>query len=183
MQTSLVRGWGRVLRGLTLSIACLLVPTAAHIVAGGGFPAAGPFLFCAALLSAACVALSDRQLGPGGITVLVFAAQPAFHLLLNLSAHGHDPAAASPGVGMVAGHVVAAGVLTLLLGRGEAVLWSLVALSSIMLLRRVRLLLRSVPPPQRVRPLLSRTSGAVVPYVMTVTRISPRRGPPVLLGI
>src|ERR687891_448282 len=59
------RGRFRAARGLVLSAACLLVPTTAHVIAGGGAPTTGPFLFGAALLSVASIGLAERRLPAG----------------------------------------------------------------------------------------------------------------------
>ena len=180
---SLARGWGRVLRGLALSTACLLVPATGHIVAGGGFPAAGPFLFGTALLATACVALADRRLTASGIAALLFAAQPAFHVLLSLSGHSHGGHAMPTGLGMVAAHVAAAGVLTALLAGGESVLWSMAALSSVVLLQRVDALMRQPEFSGHVRPVPNTDDRMAHAYVLAITRTAPRRGPPLLNGI
>ena len=173
---SLGHGRGRIGRGLTLSAACLALPAIAHAAAGGGAPAAGPFLFATGLLSAACVALADRRIGAGRIAVLVFASQPAFHALLNLSAHGHG-SAATPSVGMVVGHAAAAGVLTVLLAGGEAVLWSMAALSAVLFGRCVWIPAFSVTAP-RLAPLSLLGDDAASRFVLLVSRTAPRRGPP-----
>jgi hypothetical protein len=180
---SLARGWGRVLRGLTLWTACLFVPTAGHIVAGGGFPATGPLLFGAVLLAGACVALADRRLSAGGIAVFLLAAQPGFHVLLSLSGHGHDGDVMTPSLSMVAGHVAAAGVLTVLLAGGESVLWSMAALSSVVLLRRVRPLLRPTELPGHIRAVPNLSDRMAHTYLLSITRTAPRRGPPLAIGI
>ena len=180
---SLARGWGRVLRGLTLSTACLLVPTAGHIVAGGGFPATGPLLFGAVLLAGACVALADRRLSAGGIAVFLLAAQPGFHVLLSLSGHGHGGDVITPSLSMVAGHVAAAGVLTVLLAGGESVLWSMAALSSVVLLRRVRPLLHPTQLPGHIWAVPNPSDRMAHTYLLSITRTAPRRGPPLAIGI
>lgn len=177
------RGWGRVLRGLTLSTACLLVPATGHIAAGGGFPTAGPFLFGAALLAVACVALADQRLTASGIAALLFAAQPAFHVLLSLSGHSHGGPATATSLVMAAAHVTAAGVLTTLLAGGESVLWSMAALSSVVLLQRARALMRIPESPSRVRPQSNPDNRMAHAYILSITRTAPRRGPPLLNGI
>jgi hypothetical protein len=183
LQVGLGSGHGRVGRGLTLSAACLLVPALAHALAGGGVPAVGPFVFAAGLLSAACVSLADRRLSVSGIATLLFASQPVFHVLLSLSAHGHGGGTPASVVGMVAGHAVAAGVLTVLLAGGESVLWSMAALSSVLLLRRVRTLLFPATSPRPV-PLTPRADDdSRNRYVLSITRTAPRRGPPLLSSI
>lgn len=177
--TSLTHGRGRLARGLTFSAACLFVPATAHVVGGGAIPAAGPFLFAAALLSAACVAMADRRLSACVIAVLMFGSQPLFHILLSLSAQGHGSGVATAGVGMVALHAAAAAVLTVLLIGGEAVLWSMSALSSVLLLRRVRILLFTKVP-RYVRPLPRAEHLVVSRSALSILRATPRRGPPVL---
>lgn len=166
------------MRGLVLSAACLVVPAVGHVVAGSGAPAAGPFLFAAALLSAACVALADRRLATGEVAMFLFASQPVLHVLFSLS--GHGTAAVAPGPGMVLAHALAAAALTVLLAGSESVLWAMAALSATVLLRQVRALLgpvaRLATAPQLSRP--SADTGNV--YVLHVTRTAPRRGPPAL---
>ena len=176
-------GRARVARGLALSAACLIVPAVAHVVAGGGAPTAGAFLFGAALLCVACVALADRRLSVALIAVLVFASQPVLHVLLDMSAHAHHGAGLSVGVGMVAAHAIAAAALTVLLAGAESVVWSMAALSSTLLLRGVRAVLGVTAAPAVSRPNLRPSPRLVHTYVLRVTRIAPRRGPPVLSSI
>jgi hypothetical protein len=179
--TSPGRGRFRAARGLVLSAACLLVPTTAHVMAGGGAPTTGPFLFGAALLSVASVGLAERRLGAGELAILMFASQPVLHVLLALS--GHESTAISVDAGMVLAHALAAAVLSVLLAGAESVLWVMAALSSTLLLlpARAALLAPAVEvggaggPPQT--PL--RAASA---YILNVTRTAPRRGPPVPAG-
>jgi hypothetical protein len=182
-QARLGRGRGRVGRGVTLSAACLVIPATAHVLAGGGFPAAGPFLFGAGLLSVACVALADRRLSVGAIAALIFVSQPVFHVLLHLSAHGHGDGTSASAVGMVIGHALAAGALTVLLGTGEAVLWSMAALSAVLPLRRVRTPLRPTTAPQPVPQTAHPDDDNRNRYVLSIARTAPRRGPPLLSSI
>jgi hypothetical protein len=166
------RGRFRAARGLALSAGCLLVPTTAHLIAGGGAPTKGPFLFGAALLSVASVGLAERRLAAGEMAMLVFASQPVLHVLLALSGHGST--AISVDAGMVMAHAAAG---------AESVLWVMAALSSTLLLlpARAALLAPAVEvgspggPPQT--PL--RAASA---FVLNVTRTAPRRGPPVPAG-
>jgi hypothetical protein len=179
--TSPGRGRFRAARGLALSAGCLLVPTTAHLTAGGGAPTKGPFLFGAALLSVASVGLAERRLAAGEMAMLVFASQPILHVLLALSGHGST--AISVDAGMVMAHAAAAAVLSALLAGAESVLWAMAALSSTLLLlpARAALLAPAVEigsaggPPQT--PL--RAASA---FVLNVTRTAPRRGPPVPAG-
>jgi hypothetical protein len=170
-------------RGLALSAACLVVPAMAHVVAGGGAPMAGAFLLGAALLSVACVALADRRISVGLIAAMVFASQPVLHVLLDMSAHAHHGVGPSVSVGMVAAHAVAAAGLTVLLAGAESVVWSMATLSSTLLLRGVRAVLGATTIAAVRRPSLRPASAPVHPYVLSVTRTAPRRGPPVLSSI
>ena len=176
-------GRARVARGLALSAACLVVPAVAHVVAGGGAPTAGAFLLGAALLSIACVALADRRISLGLIAAMVFASQPVLHILLDMSAHAHHGGGPSVSAGMVAAHAIAAAVLTVLLAGAESVVWTMATLSSTLLLRGVRAVLGATVT-AAVRPPSVRPAWAPVhPYVLSVTRTAPRRGPPMLSGI
>jgi hypothetical protein len=170
-------------RGLALSAACLVVPAVAHVVAGGGAPTAGAFLLGAALLSVACVALADRQFSMGLIAAMVFASQPVLHVLLDMSAHAHYGVGLSVSAGMVAAHAFAAAGLTVLLAGAESVVWSMATLSSTLLLRAVRAVLGATVTAAVRRPSLRPASAPAHPYVLSVTRIAPRRGPPMLSSI
>jgi hypothetical protein len=175
-------GRARVARGLALSAACLVVPAVAHVVAGGGAPTAGAFLLGAALLSLACVALADRRISLGLIAAMVFASQPVLHILLDMSAHAHHGGGPSVSAGMVAAHAIAAASLTVLLAGAESVVWTMATLSSTVLLRALRAVLGTTATPEVLRPGLPASSAPVHPYVLSVARTAPRRGPPVLSG-
>jgi hypothetical protein len=175
------RGRFRAARGLLLSATCLLIPTIAHVIAGGGVPTTGPFLFGAALLSVASVGLAERRFAAGEVAMLLFASQPVLHALLAMSGHGST--AISVDAGMVLAHAVAAAVLSVLLAGAESVLWVMAALSSTLLLLPARAALLApalevggAGAPQRT-PL--RAASA---FVLNVTRTAPRRGPPVPAG-
>jgi hypothetical protein len=174
-------GRARVVRGLALSTACLVVPVVAHVVAGGGAPTAGGFILGAALLSVACVALACRRVSVVQIAATVFASQPVLHVLLDLSAHADHGAGPSASAGMVAAHAIAAAALTVLLAGAESVIWSMATLSSTLLLRGVRAALDLTAVPVDLRPMLLPSSAAAHPFILSVTRTAPRRGPPVLL--
>ncbi|NED96035.1 hypothetical protein G1H11_12015 [Phytoactinopolyspora alkaliphila] len=174
------RGRWRALRGLGMSAACLAMPALAHVTAGGAVPVHIGFLCGAALLSVACVALADRRRNPTEIGAVLLLSQPALHVLLSMSGHGHG-ATAGGGGGMVVAHVIAAAALTVLLSGAEAVIWAMAALSDT-LLTRVRALFTEVVP---TGPEL-RISGAAPDQtrISNTRRVScpaPRRGPPVLL--
>src|SRR5918994_2437732 len=130
------RGRFRAARGLVLSATCLLVPTTAHVIAGGGVPTTGPFLFGAALLSVASVGLAERRFAAGEVAMLLFASQPVLHALLAMSGHGST--AISVDAGMVLAHAVAAAVLSVLLAGGEEELLGMGGLSFTLLLLPAR---------------------------------------------
>lgn len=178
---SLGHGRSRIGRGLTLAITCLAVPTTAHIAAGGNLPASGPSLFGAMLLAGACVALADRQLSAGRIAALMFGTQPAFHVLLNLSDHSHGAGAATSSLGMVIGHAAAAGVLTVLLTGGEAVLWSIAALSAVLFRQPGRPPAVFATASPSVRP--CSLTDAASRYLLSINRAAPRRGPPLVSSV
>jgi hypothetical protein len=159
-----------------MATACLLLPSAAHVSAGGGVPVQLEFVFAAALLSIACVALADRRRNPAEITAVLFLSQPMLHLLLSLAGHDH-PATVSTGA-MVLAHAVAAGCMAILLSGMEAVVWAFSALSTTILFSWARVLrcLQPAPSPQR----WTAHVLAVPPRLMTlfVAASAPRRGPP-----
>jgi hypothetical protein len=161
--------------------ACLLLPTVAHVTAGGGVPVHLGFLFAAGLLSIACVALADRRRNPAEIAAVLLASQPALHVLLGMAGHGHG-AAPPNGMSMVVAHVIAAGVLTVLLAGAESVVWAMSALSTTVLLRRVRRLLAGARTVQTsVWTPKSAPETGRVSQAERVGGVAPRRGPPALL--
>lgn len=172
------------MRGLAMSAACLIAPTAGHVAAGGGLPTETGFVLAAMLLSVACVALADRRRSALEIGAVLVLSQPAFHVLLSLAGHHGGPPAIAPDLAMVGSHTLAAAALTVLVAGGEATLWSLATLSATLLLTRVRRLVDDpidAAPDRSARPA---SSHVVSPsYVVHVARSTPRRGPPVPLGI
>ena len=171
------RGRARVTRGLVMSAACLFLPSVAHVAAGGALPTHAGFLLAAALLSAGCVGLADRRRSPAEIGALLLASQPLLHVLLVLAGH-HGPGAIVPGAVMLLAHLVAAGVLTVVLSGAEAVAWSLASLSETVLLTRVRRLLATPGQPWRAHtPHAPRRSPA--PRAVELVTATPWRGPPV----
>lgn len=171
------------MRGLAMSAACLLAPTAGHVAAGGGLPTETGFVLAAMLLSVACVALADRRRSALEIGVVLVLSQPAFHVLLSLAGHHGGPPAIAPDLAMVGAHVLAAAVLTVLVAGGEATLWSLATLSATLLLTRVRRLVDDPidAPDRSARPAAPHVVSPS--YVVHVARSTPRRGPPAPLGI
>lgn len=164
-----------------MAAACLLVPTAAHVAAGGAAPVQAGFLVMAALLSVACVALADRRRSAGEIAALLLLTQPLLHVLLTLGGHG-DMTSAVPGPSMALAHIVSAGTLTILLAGAENVAWSLAALSATVLLTRVRRLLARPPLPRPARVVVDSVADAATPRSVELIRSTPWRGPPVPAG-
>jgi hypothetical protein len=118
-----------------------------------------------------------------GIAALLFASQPVFHVLFSLSTHGHGIDPAASGIGMVLGHAVAAGALTLLLAGGESVLWSMAALTAVLVRRQVQPAPLPVGAQQTLRPFPHPDGDRRSRYVLSITRAAPRRGPPLLSQI
>ncbi|TDE13008.1 hypothetical protein [Jiangella asiatica] len=169
-------------RGLVMAATCLLVPTAAHVAAGGAAPVQAGFLLPAALLCVACVALADRRRSAGEIAAVFLLSQPVLHVLLTLGGHGDEMTSVLPGPSMLVAHVVSATALTVLLAGAENVAWSLAALSATVLLTRVRRLLASPPLVGPARIIVDGARLAVVPRGVVLVRSTPWRGPPVPAG-
>lgn len=163
-----------------MSVACLLLPTLAHVAAGGDVSTHPGFVAVALLLCVACVALADRRRSVAEIAAMLIFTQPVLHILLTLGGHHEAPVSAVPSLGMVLAHVLSAGALTLLLAGAETVAWSLAVLSATVLLTRVRELLASpvlTTSPVRVH---DGVRVAAAPRSVRLVRSTPWRGPPVL---
>lgn len=173
----------RVWRGLALAAACLGIPSTAHIAAGGGVPAQGPFLFCAALLAVACIGLADRRRTTSAIAGIIGCTQPLLHGALALSSH--SSATIVPHPRMILAHAAAACLLTLLLAGGEAVLWSMAALAGTVLgsARAAGLLVTWAPDVRQAVPVPRKSADLPRPRHLALACESPRRGPPVAAGI
>lgn len=171
----------RVWRGLTLAAASLAIPTAAHVAAGGGVPVQGPFLFSAALLSIACVALADRQRRPRAIAGVIGSSQPLVHGVLALSNHGTATIVPTPQ--MIAAHAAATVVLTVLLAGGETVLWSMAVLSKTVVGPATRIFVAWMPAVVPATAVHHSSVDLPRPRHLVLAAESPRRGPPVAAGI
>ncbi|MBB5787730.1 hypothetical protein [Jiangella mangrovi] len=178
--SGLGRGRARVARGLVMSAACLLLPTLAHVAAGGDVSTTPGFIVVALLLCGASVALADRRRSVAEIAAMLVFTQPVLHILLTFDGHHEAPVSAVPSSGMVVAHVLSAAALTLLLAGAENVTWSLAALSATVLLTRVRELL-ALPAPV-ASPVRVRDGGpvAAAPRGVMLVRSTPWRGPPAL---
>lgn len=120
------RGSVRVLRGSVLALCCAALSLSGHVAGGGRVTAALPLLVVAAPLAAAFVVWADRQRSLLEIGAAALGSQVAFLLVFQLCGASHGPPhSAGWNARMVAGHVVAATLLSWVLARGEAALWSL----------------------------------------------------------
>lgn len=170
----------RVLRGLVLASASLLIPAAAHVAAGGAVPVDIGFILAAAGLAGACVALADRRRGVVEIGAVVLLAQPVMHAVLSWGGH-HDVTA--DGLTMVVAHVLAGVLVSLLLAGAEAVLWAWWSLWTTILWtasmwRRVRRALAATVP-GAPRPAGRRlVAPEALSSASVVLAVAPRRGPP-----
>lgn len=159
-----------------MAAACLLLPSAAHVAAGGGIPVQLEFVFAAGLVSVACVALADRRRNPAEITAALFLSQPLLHLLLSLA--GHDHPATVGTVAMLVAHVVAAACMAVLLCGAEAVIWAFAALSTTIPFGHAHRLLRTQLSPATQRWTPNTLSHAPSLSILFVATSAPRRGPP-----
>lgn len=163
-----------------MSVACQLLPTLAHVAAGGDVSTHPGFVAVALLLCVACVALADRRRSVLEIAAMLVFTQPVLHVLLTLDGHHEAPVSAVPSPGMVLAHVLSAVALTFLLAGAENVAWSLAALSATVLLTRVRELLAPLPVVSGPVRIGDGVSGAVAPREALLVRSTPWRGPPAL---
>jgi hypothetical protein len=181
--------WSRA--GLLVALT-VLTSLGGHALAGGTVRVSTPMVLGVLALGAMCVAAADTRRSAREIFGVVLLAQPVLHLLAGMGGHPHahagdlgaavapamTPALAGPSPAtavMVAAHVAAAGVLSVLLAAADRVLWALAGL-------RVRVPVPVVvagPPP--CRPLPLRHDDACVP-LRSALRCAPRlrRGPPVV---
>ncbi len=183
-------GAARWLRGALLALSALVVSVAGHVLGGGSVHVSGGLVLGGLVLAGICVAIAESRRDLPTVLVTVLLAQPAFHLLASLGGHGHtghgrstapalavlEPTAAGfLDVTMLAGHLVGAVLVSVVLAEGERVWWTLRSLAW-------RLVLRPWYPPRPVpaatvlhprhepRPMRLAWAGHHVPF---------RRGPPV----
>ena len=120
------RGSVRVLRGSALALCCAVLALSGHVVGGGTSSPVLPLVVVAGPLAAAFVVWADRQRSLLEIGVAALGAQVAFHAVFELCGASGGPAHPATWTGrMVAGHVLGAAVMSWMLSRGEAALWSL----------------------------------------------------------
>jgi hypothetical protein len=151
--------------------ASVAVSLAGHLGGGGRVPPAAVLVLVVAAASAVCWRLSSLRWTPMRLAGVLLLAQGLLHVVFDVSAAG----ATTNGGRMLASHVAASLVTTVLLERGETVLW---ALLDALVLRVLRIL--DVDVPARGLP------GTVIGPGVAGGRSdwwvgsAPRRGPPVL---
>ncbi|AYY14640.1 hypothetical protein EF847_20030 [Actinobacteria bacterium YIM 96077] len=159
----------------------MLIPTAAHMAAGGSAPLDPAFFVACGLLAIACVSLADRRRGPVEIGAVMLLSQPGLHALLAMAGHGHGDATAG-GMAMVLAHVVAAAILTVLLSGGESALWALASLSATIMLTHLHKLRESRPVRAVTRWVPVSSDTVRISCAAFVGDTVPRRGPPLEIG-
>jgi hypothetical protein len=175
------RGLARWVRAGILVALTVLVSMGGHVLAGGSVHLSGPAVLGVVALGAICVAAADTRRSTGEILPVVLVAQPVLHLLASMGGHAHavqpapDPSAGSgAGLPMVAAHVAAAALVSLLLAHADRLVWSLDGL-------RVRVPTTAVPTVPAWRPLVvPRRPAPGVPARAALRAVPARRGPPVV---
>ncbi len=183
------RGWLRLTRAATTTVAGLGLAVGAHKVGGGALPGATGCAVLAAGTFLACWACTFRRLGRISIAVLLGLLQLAAHLGLMAASppmapssamvmpghsatggmsHGHTGA----GGWMVLAHVVATALTALVLNHGERAVWSVA--------RMVRRLLRGTGDGSPGRIVVAEPAAWVVRLVRVGHALGGvgRRGPP-----
>lgn len=148
-----------------------------HVVGGGGAPDLAVLIAGGAGLAAVLMGLARKRRGPLGILGAMLVSQVGFHLLFSVDSHdlvaAPAPAPVEP-LRMVAFHLVAAAVATLVLTTGERAVFGMFAA----LARSVRI----ATPPTSVD-LPPRWTARFRPFDALrpegpLFSTSPRRGPP-----
>lgn len=172
----------RVARAAVLAVLGLALAVGGH-VAGGGSPSLVAVLVVGSFSAATFGLLADRRLGLPAIAACMAASQLAFHVVMSL-----QPAHAMPGVGsdvvpsppMLAGHAAATVLASLLLARGERLVWMLAAL----LAPVVRLLLPRGTGAGWLRPWRPQDDEVLLVRVVGLLEVGLRhRGPPATAAV
>lgn len=160
-------------RTAVLSVALIVASLAAHAAAGGGLPGLAGLAAVGALATAFATMFGRTRHGIGAVIAFSLLAQLALHGVASLtSAHGH--AGLLPSTTMLTAHLLAAGVIALVVTRGEALALRLMMLVGALLGARV-----SADAPHCARQVLR--SAAAPPVLRHLVRSCLcLRGPPVL---
>ena len=193
---SVVSQPGQLTLGVAVGVGSTALALGGHAISGGATP--GPALLAALTLAAvlACVVLGRTRWKLPGLLGALVVMQAVFHLTFDGQAgvsmpaghshrHDHSPAAATPalaGLGwqMLAAHIVAVLVTTLVIRRGAQICRLLAAV-----LGRsfwiIRILPGLAPPPLSCR-VGARAARRASMRPQLVLCAAPRRGPPALLA-
>lgn len=189
-----MRALFRLLRAVVVASSTVLLAAGAHLAGGGSLPDALVVVGVLALVTLSVMALAGRRISLPAMLALLGAGQfglhNAFEILtesassapvLSMNAgHAHMLGMVSPqgpapmamdSPSMLLGHVLATVVTALLLARGEAAVWALLA----WLRPLVRLLIAASPPP---RPAVPAFAQNALSHTWRSLRLPERRGPP-----
>ena len=164
----------RLLRGLILGLAMVLLTSAAHASAHGQLPDAGGL----ALLIPVSVGLStiamERKRGVLWFVLYALGIQALLHVLLvTVSAHSSPHSSLLPDQTMLLAHGITAGLLALLLAHGDALLLRWVAYMSTVLYRAlIPLRLIAAMGIDNFAPVAALSQARAIEFSI------PRRGPP-----
>ncbi len=118
-----MNGTLRVVRGLTLGLAMVLLTAAAHAAANGQLPDAGALTFLIAISVGLSIIGMERPRGLLWFLLYALGIQALLHVLLvTVSAHSAHHSSLLPDKTMVFTHILAAGLLALLLAHGDSAL-------------------------------------------------------------
>jgi len=118
-----VTGPLRVVRGVTLGLAMVLLTAAAHAAAHRQLPDAGALTLLVPISVGLSIIGMDRPRGFLWFLLYALGIQALLHVLLvTISAHSAHHSSLLPDSTMVITHILAAGMLAILLARGDAVL-------------------------------------------------------------
>jgi hypothetical protein len=169
----------RAVSGALLAVSSTGLAITAHGLAGGGFPDTALVIPITALIAWAGTALAGWLRGPVALLSTVAVVQFGLHELLDQSTYahgGHESAPAVNGPAMLAGHLAATLVVTLLLARASA---GLAGFSSLVARLRGRIeVLRLAPVPAAIGPTLIVAARPGPLLEIVLRRVSARRGPP-----
>lgn len=185
---ALTLGLGRWLRGAAVGASATCLALAGHVSAGGGIPAAAPFVALSVAAVLGAVSLSGKRWTLPSLLGVLLGAQVVFDLafaeVTTSTGHHSTHAAAAHhsmatgGWGMLVAHGAAAVLTALLLRRGEDACWR-----AVQALARPVSVIRAFRAPRVPTPFSPpRAEGyhVVVLRSLLLVCAAPRRGPPVL---
>jgi hypothetical protein len=176
----------RVARGAVVGVTAMGLSVGGHIAGGGALPAPATAAALLGLTAAGSIALSGRRWTVSSLVSVLLGVQVVCHVAVaghagSQLANHHQQAAHGVSALMVVAHVAAALFTAVLLSRGEAWCWRLVALLS----RPVHLgalFTARTPPAFGARSLPPAVGSLAVLRSLLLCDAQPRRGPPALLA-